>query len=406
MTASRPVLANNSALLCGSPELRALFPAVAETTYLSICDKMILADPIRQGVDRFLDHLTHASTNRVGHEEKVTSSRRLFAEMVGATPDEIAVTRNVSDGLNSVATAFPFAEGDNVLLALGAEHPNNIYPWLHQQRRGIELRNVRGVAGRIDVDAMIAAMDSRTRLVSVASVSFAPGERTDITALGTECRKRGIFLLVDGVQSAGILHHDFSNEPIDGFATSTSKGLLGLYGYGFLYVKRNWLDRLMPVHMSRTGADAENDDASAMGTYDYRPRPDAGRFELGSYNLAGAYAAEASLTMLLELGTRAIEAHVLELADELRDGLNRLGLPVFAPRLPSHVITLGEVDAGGHGYSADPRMTRCHEVLTEAGVVSTLRRGQLRMGLHCYNNRSDIDTVLEVLQDARRIAGH
>lgn len=398
MTASAPFVTAPSELICGSPELRALFPALAETTYLSICDKMILADPVRHGVDSFLDHLAHASANRVGHEEMVTASRRLFARLVGAGQDEIAVMRNVSDGINSVATAFPFTAGDNVLLALGAEHPNNVYPWLHQQRRGLELRHVPAEEGRVDVPAMLAAMDEKTRLVSVASVSFAPGERTDISALGAECRKRGIFLLVDGVQSAGILHHDLANEPIDGFATSTSKGLLGLYGYGFLYVRRDWLDRLVPVHMSRTGAAADNDDASAMGNYDYRLRPDAGRFELGSYNLAGAYAAEASLRLLLELGTRAIESHVLALAAELRDGLNGLGLPVFMPRLPSHLVTVGEVDAGGHGHSSDPRIARCQHLLTAAGVVSTLRRGQLRMGLHCYNDRSDIEVVLDTLR--------
>ena len=397
MSTIAPVQVHDPHPACGSEALRALFPALARTTYLSICDKTILADPVRSNVETFLDRLAQASANRVDHEEMVTASRRKFARLVGAGEDEIAVMRNVSDGINSIATAFPLAEGDNVLLALSAEHPNNIYPWLHQQRRGIELRNIPASEGRIDIDGLVAAMDARTRLVSVASVSFAPGERTDLMALGTECRKRGIFLLVDGVQSAGILHHDFAQEPIDGFATSTSKGLLGLYGYGFLYVRRNWLDRLMPVHMSRTGVSADNDDASAMGDLRYTPRADARRFELGSYNLAGAYAADAALDLILSLDTRAIEAHVLALAEELREGLRRLGLPVFTPRLPAHLVTVGAVDAGGHGYSSDPAIMEYHSRLAEAGIVSTVRRGQLRMGLHAYNNRADIDAVLQCL---------
>lgn len=397
MSTIAPVQAHDPHPACGSEALRALFPALAQTTYLSICDKTILADPVRRNVETFLDRLAQASANRVDHEEMVTASRRKFARLVGAGEDEIAAMRNVSDGINSIATAFPLAEGDNVLLALGAEHPNNIYPWLHQQRRGIELRNLPVSEGRIDVGALVAAMDARTRLVSVASVSFAPGERTDLTALGTECRKRGIFLLVDGVQSAGILHHDFAEEPIDGFATSTSKGLLGLYGYGFLYVRRNWLDRLMPIHMSRTGVSADNDDASAMGDLRYTPRADARRFELGSYNLAGAYAADAALDLILGLDTRAIEAHVLALAEKLREGLRRLGLPVFTPRLPAHLVTVGAVDAGGHGYSSNPAIMEYHSRLAEAGIVSTVRRGQLRMGLHAYNNPADIDAVLQCL---------
>ncbi|CDP53022.1 hypothetical protein [Devosia sp. DBB001] len=397
MSTIAPVQAHDPHLACGSDALRALFPALARTTYLSICDKTILADPVRSNVETFLDHLAQASANRVDHEEMVIASRRKFARLVGAGEDEIAVMRNVSDGINTIATAFPLVEGDNVLLALGAEHPNNIYPWLHQQRRGIELRNIPAAQGRIDVAALVAAMNARTRLVSVASVSFAPGERADLVALGSECRKRDIFLLVDGVQSAGILHHDLDQEPIDGFATSTSKGLLGLYGYGFLYVRRTWLDRLMPVHMSRTGVSADNDDASAMGDLRYTPRPDSRRFELGSYNLAGAYAADAALALILGLGTKAIEAHVIALAEVLREELRRLGLRVFTPHMPAHLVTVGAVDAGGHGYSTDPDVTRYHARLAEAGIVSTIRRGQLRMGLHAYSNRADIEAVLQCI---------
>src|SRR5690606_29940108 len=112
------------------------------------------------------------------------------------------------DGVNSVAWAVPMTEGDNVVVSIESEHPNNAYPWLRLKRRGIELRNIRPRPdGAIDVDAMIGAINSRTRLMTCASVTFAPGHRTDLFRLGEACRARGIFLLVDGVQSAGILKH-------------------------------------------------------------------------------------------------------------------------------------------------------------------------------------------------------
>lgn len=384
---------------CTSPEtLRTLFPALRSFTYLSICDKMILADPVRAGTERFLDKLALASANRTDHEEMVEASRTGFARMVNAAPAEIAVMRNVSDGINALAWSFPFQDGDNVVLCLDGEHPNNAYPWLRLRKRGVGLRIVAAPDGRINAEAMIAAMDAQTRLVSVASVTFAPGERTDLTRLGEHCRKKGIFLLVDGVQSAGILHHDFANEPIDGFATSTSKGLLGLYGYGFLYVREAWLDRLTPAYLSRTGVEADDDHASSMGQLDYRLKPDARRFELGSYNLAASYAAEASLSLLLSVGTPNIEKHVLSLAERLRDGLADLGLAVFRPRpgAASHLVTVGAVDAGGHGYSDDPRITALYARLSQNGIVCTVRRGQLRFGLHAYNAIEDIDHVVDV----------
>src|SRR5688572_7246220 len=231
---------------------RAGFPALAELTYLSICDKVILHEAVRAGVNVFLDKLAMASANRSDHETSVTSAKAKFARLVNVAPETVAAIRNVSDGANSFAWAMPWRDGDNVVLSAQAEHPNNIYPWLRLKRRGIELRLVAPKPdGEIDAEAMIAAMDSHTRLMTCASVTFAPGHRTDVRRLGEACRKRDVFLLIDGVQSAGILQHDLTAEPVDGFVTSTSKGLLGLYGFGFLYAAAKWLDRLEPAYLSR-----------------------------------------------------------------------------------------------------------------------------------------------------------
>lgn len=380
--------------------IRALFPALASQTYMSICDKMILADPVRQAVDSFLDKLAMASANRTDHEDFVESSRIKFAQMMSVKPDEVAVTRNVSDGVNAIAWAFPFKTGDNIVICTDAEHPNNIYPWLRLRERDIDVRIVPAINGRIDIDAMTAAMDSRTRLATVASVSFAPGYRTDTTKLGEYCQKRNIFLLIDGVQSAGILHHDLAQEPVDAFATSTSKGLLGLYGSGFMYINENWLDRLNPAYLSRTGVDLGSDDASAMGEHHYQLYASAKRFEVGSYNLAASYAADASLSLLNAIGTQAIEAHVLHLARALREGLAEYGLLVSKPQQAleeSHIITCGELDAGGHGFSHDARINEMHKTLLDANITHTLRRGQLRFGLHVYNNMADVEHVLSTL---------
>jgi cysteine desulfurase/selenocysteine lyase len=387
----------------GFEAFRTGFPVLREKTYLSICDKAILHDGVRASVNVFLDHLAHATANRVQHEVRVRSSREKFARLVGVATDTVAATRNVSDGTNTIACAMPWKDGDNVVLATDAEHPNNVYPWLRQRRRGVELRSVPPAAdGAIDVSALIAAMDAKTRVVTVASATFAPGHRTDLQRLGEECRKRDAFLLVDGVQTAGILHHDLAAELVDGFATSTSKGLLGLYGYGFLYVSRNWVERLEPAYLSRPAVVQKTDDHSTMGEFDYEYQPDSRRFEVGSFNLAGAYAADASIAMLLELGSRAIDSHVLALSGELNEGMRALGLHVAVPGSgprQSHILTVGKLNAGGHGFSTDPLVQPLSDFLTANGVMHTLRRGQMRFGVHAYNDRTDIARALDVVRE-------
>ncbi|MEM8552930.1 MAG: aminotransferase class V-fold PLP-dependent enzyme [Pseudomonadota bacterium] len=308
------------------------FPALKQRTYLSICDKMILHDAVRASVDEFLDALALASADRTQHEVKVARSRERFAKLMGLTTDEVAVTRNVSDGINTVIWAYPWGEGDNAVLTLDLEHPNNAYPWLRLRKRGVEVRAVPAApGGRLDYAAMADAMDARTRIVSFASVSYAPGLRADISRIAEAAHKVDAMVLVDGVQSAGILRHNLNAEGVDAFATSTSKGLLGLYGFGFLGLAARWIDRLEPAFLSRPAVASDDDSHSAMGSYDYALQPSARRFELGGYNLAGAYAADASLGLLAQVGGEAIEAQTLAVARRLRAGLKEMGLLITEP---------------------------------------------------------------------------
>ncbi|MEC5292802.1 MULTISPECIES: aminotransferase class V-fold PLP-dependent enzyme [unclassified Aurantimonas] len=394
-------------------EFRRGFPALRAQTYLSICDKMILHDNVRAAVEEFLNFLGMASANRTEHEVRVTSSREKFARLMNVDPGTIAATRNVSDGVNSIAWAVQWKDGDNVVLSSQAEHPNNVYPWLRQKARGIEVRAVEPRPdGALDIDSMIAAIDSRTRVMTAASATFAPGHRTDLMKLGEACRKSDVLLLVDGVQTAGILHHSLSDEPVDAFATSASKGLLGLYGYGFLYVSPKWIDRLSPAYLSRASVVQATDDHSTMGSGEYEYQPDSRRFEVGSFNLAGAYAADASIGMLLDLGSEAIEKRVLRLGSMLHDGIAEAGITPAVPGSgpqQSHIVTLGRLDAGGHGFSTDPLITPLSKHLTERRIAHTIRRGQLRFGLHAYNDESDVEqavvAIREGMAEAQRAAG-
>jgi cysteine desulfurase / selenocysteine lyase len=379
------------------------FPLLKHTTYLSICDKMILHEAVRKSIDEFLDHLANASASRVDHEVKVTTSKAKFAHMMGVHDSTVAAIRNVSDGINTIANAFPFRESSNVVLTRDAEHPNNIYPWLSLRRKkGLEIRLVDpDPDGGINVDRLIDNTDRNTAIITAACVTFAPGHRTELERLGAFCRKNNIFLMIDGVQSAGILHHDLEAENIDGFATSTSKGLLGLYGYGFLYTSKRWLERLEPAYLSRPAVHQGNDDHSVMGEFDYQLRDDAGRFEVGSFNLAGAYAADSSLDLLNNLSTTKIEKHVLRLSEMLNEGLRALGFSVAVPSYglrKSHIVTVGALDAGGHGFSSDPKITPVSSRLKESGVIHTIRRGQLRFGLHGFNNDDDVGRVLDIVK--------
>ena len=91
------------------------------------------------------------------------------------------------------------------------------------------------------------------------------------------------------------------------------KGLLGLYGLGFLYCRRKWADRLEPAYLARFGVDLGDAHEADGAISAYRLMPGARRFDLGNYNFAGAAAVDKSLEMLLDMGTQTIESHVVSL---------------------------------------------------------------------------------------------
>jgi selenocysteine lyase/cysteine desulfurase len=342
---------------------------------------------------------------RAVRELRVEGARNKFARLIRANPGDIAIVKNVSEGINAIATALSWRSGDNVVLCAELEHPNNVLPWLHLRRLGVEVRVVAPVDGAIDTEAIVNAIDPRTRVVTCSSVTFAPGLRADLEPIGAACRRANVLFLVDAVQSAGILALDVVRDQVDALVTSTAKGLLGLYGCGFLYCRSEWAQRLTPAYLSRPAVDLPPERYSEMTSLDVAMRADARRFEVGAVDYASCYAVDAALALLSEIGAATIEAHVLGLADDLRVGLAGLGLGIpdrAYGREASHIVTAGKLGAGGHGTTDDPLLAEVSAHLTRHQVVHTIRRGMLRFAFHLFNSDDDVQRVLDLTREVVR----
>src|SRR5690606_30249841 len=189
-------------------------------------------------------------------------------------------------------------------------------------------------AGDIDLEGLVSRIDSRTRAVSLACPSLAPGFRIDLKAVGEAARAVDALFLVDAVQAMGVLEIKVRDLGVDALATSTSKGLLGLMGCGFLYVSRDWASRIRPpfAAISNVAQDGATDDS--FNGQDFRFQEDGRRFEIGNLNWTGVAVAHASLAELNALGAARIERRAVGLADALRTGLDHLGYPVLHPADP------------------------------------------------------------------------
>ena len=381
-------------------EARSHFPGACEQVYMDVAGRGLLSLESRRAIHDYLEMRTHEGGDKLAMFALIERVREQFAALCGAAPEEIAFTGSVSEGINTIANSLPWRQGDSVVLCVDIEHPNNIYPWRNlEMREGIEIRNVPARDGAIDVDAMAAAIDGSTRVMSVSAVSFAPGFRTDLRALGRICRERGVFSLIDAAQSIGVLHTDVDDLMIDAFSVSTQKGLLGLYSMGFLYCRKSIAERISPAYLARFGVDAGGRHESAMGGAEVVFMPGARRFEVGHPNFLGAAALEPSLHLLSEIGTVEIDAWVTELAAELAAGFLALGLPVCGgppgPHL-GNIVSVGQLAEGLHDTTDDKVIGALFQYLIEHGVKMSIRKGVLRFSLHLFNSPADVERVLDL----------
>ncbi len=387
---------------CQLASVRADFPATGLWTYADVSARCILSRTVRAAVDAHIDDRMYNGGDKARMFALVETVRGKFARLVNAHADEIAMTKNISEGLNIVAAGLPWLAGDNVVLCPELEHPNNVYPWLNLASCGVQVKKVLPRDGHIPIDEIVAQIDGRTRVVTVSSVTFAPGFRTDVGRLGRICRERGIFFLVDGAQSIGLVKTDVEADSIDGLAVSTQKGLLGLYGMGLLYVRREWAERMAPAYLARFGVDLGDAHEAALGGDGLRLMPGARRFDLGNYNFLACAALNASLDLQATLGSERIERHVTVLAHALAHGFSDMGLPVCGGAPGSHItniVTVGRLGNGGHDGIEDPRMNALAAHLTANQVKFSLRRGLLRFSFHVYNDEADVQRILGLAQE-------
>ncbi|HSW19562.1 MAG TPA: aminotransferase class V-fold PLP-dependent enzyme [Ramlibacter sp.] len=386
---------------------RARFSGAREQVYLDVASRSLVPDSALEIARRHLAERVHGRVDKKRYFGLVEESRERFARLIGARPSDIAITKNVSEGLNIMAAAIRWRPGDEVLLCSAVEHPNNVYAWRNLERQGVRIVDLPAERGEFPVDLAVARLGGAKppRVLTVSATSFRPGFRTDLAALAQACERCGTLLIVDGAQSVGVNHLDVSTTRISALAVSTQKGLCALYGMGFLYVREALAESLEPRHLARFGVEIR---ATHEADYDPGPvvlRRGALRFDLGNYNFLAAHLVNDSLQLIEDVGVEAIDAHVTALADLLAHGLAAAGAcvptPARGPR--AHIVC---IDMGD-----DPaRAADLQRALAADGVQAAVRGCMVRFSIHFYNNDEDIlratASVSRWFQAASQVQAH
>ncbi|MCH2180684.1 MAG: aminotransferase class V-fold PLP-dependent enzyme [Mariniblastus sp.] len=316
--------------------------------------------------------------------------RDLTAQVINAKPQEIALIPNTTFGINLVASGLPWEAGDNVVLP-EHEFPSNLYPWMHLESQGVELRLVPLDGNRVCPARMADACDRRTRVVSASWVGYASGYRLDPMEIGKVAHDCGALFFLDAIQGLGVFPLDVQAAGIDFLAADGHKWLLGPEGAGVFYVRHDLLETLKPMNIGWNSVKQGND----FDKIDLKYRESASRYEGGTQNMAGFIALGASLELLTEFGLASdhspIAEQVISVSDELCRALEECGAVVLSDR--DAASKTGIVSFDYHQKTT----TEDRLKLLEQGVVVSCRGGKLRASVHCYNNGNDIDRLVQAL---------
>ena len=316
------------------------------------------------------------------------------AALINATKEEIAFVKNTSEGISIVANGIDWQWGDRIVTTK-VEYPANIYPWMEVVRaRGCNLvmlpeETDENGARQVPLEKILeAAADPKTKLVTISHVEYASGQRHDLPKIGAFCRENGKLLCVDAIQSMGVLPVDVRAMNIDFLAADGHKWLLGPEGAGIFFCRKELIERTRPLMVGWMNVI----NALDYGSYDYTLRPDAGRFECGSHNVAGLLALKASVELLTSVGIGRVAQRVRELTDRLIQGLTQKGYEIVSPRDKwqwSGIVSFVS-------KSIDHEQV-FHALRREHHTEIALREGRLRVSPHFYNTEAQIDRLIEHL---------
>ncbi len=372
-------------------ELAREFPLTRKFSYFAGASTGIIPERAIAAANGFLQR--YRDTNLAFDAEAIKMMGHLrddIAKLIGASKGEIALVPNTSVGINIIAAGFPWQDGDEVLVGT-REFPANTYPWTNLQNRGVNIRWIEMTTGEITSEMVEKALTDRTRLLTISAVQFADGYRADLATIADTCHKRGVKIIVDGIQAVGALRIKSDDWNLDAFSSGGQKHMLSPCGSGFLQIATSLMEKLNPAYDGWLSHFIAAEDFQDLLKHDLPPAPDAQRFEVGTPAYGSLWGMDASVQLLLELGAENIEIHNIGISNIFCEEAKKIpGIEIASDRTEGHKSQIVSIRV--------PKPQVTHKKLAEQNIIVSLREGCLRFAFHIYNSINQVERAIAVLR--------
>lgn len=376
-------------------QVRAQFPLTQDRVYFNTGGLGAASYPVLDAVYRTM--MAQQTIGETGHN-LIDPVREKVAQFFGVKSSEIAFVRNATEGNATIASGLKLHAGDEVIFERHA-HPSGAIPWMVQAKeRGINVKafTPSATSQAENLNRIEALISPKTRLIQVSHVTAPTGILFDVKAIANLAKSKGIWFHIDGAQSAGMLDFKISDLGCDSFTTSSHKWMGAPHGTGFLWIREDRLDEVVPTDVG-SYSDSKY---QIPDVFEYNLK--AQRYEAGTRDAAQIVGIGVAVDFLARIGMSRIEARGRALAQYLQNKLREIpSVEVLTPQNPSMMGAITTFKSSKMPYN-EINAKFGSEYKLRCRIVTEDNLNALRISTHLYNNFAECDRAIEA---ARKVLG-
>ncbi len=326
------------------------------------------------------------------------ATQKKIGAFVGANEDEIALTHNVTDGINIACWGLPLKKGDEVIITTH-EHVGNAFPWLNRQKLdGIVLRTFTPASTAAETLNRISALiNKKTRAIAVPHIPCTQGQVLPAKEISTLGKGKGLFVFIDGAHGPGQLMLNLHDIGCDVYASCCHKWMLGPKGTGFLYVRKDFQDTLQTYFVGGGSDNAKWNMATnpvQMGEY----ASSAHRYYGGTQNIGLYRGVDAAIDFIENIGLQNIHDRI-----KMLGGYTQQKMLEFGDKVELITPTEEQSRCAVNGFRIKGmEFTKFNTLASENKIrirsVAENGLNSLRVSTHIYNTKSEIDKLMELIK--------